>query len=530
MQEAQRTLADPVFRPKQSSVMTFVSGRLGLHDFYQKPKDFEEQLFELREDLRNVPAVNKDGRTSNALEKLESSNLLRPADKELIFNALTIVRTAFKQLEATHQQRKEEKGYQWNMNWKHTRAEIDQVLEAAKILNLDALRTRDAILASIFSDCAKSRKNFIVHNIHGAQAAEIVLNQLLDMQDEENIKAANRITRAVCEHQIAPPEFMARVAAIMMCNRLSLGKFDFEIAVKPEDQDAQRVMVKGLVRSIFYKIRDPFNKENLTEDLSTINFSIAERQLLLNIGIEEWYVPHPDNPDSLIAHAVIAGDHSINYNHPEGFAKIALLRGPDTEEIFEDPTIHHSLESAMRSFADSFRVIKAEVQTLAVAGLRKTMMALARVNATMSELFSGLIIGPKDGKSEFDRASVGAAMRRAQAKEPELFAIDESTLSDTARRELNDSIKRVGAILQSWYETYGEIPFNPKDPTALTPGPGTLPFWNVPLKYPPRDENGVPDLTGMTELEQRQFLFAAKIREIAVELLRAEAWVFGSQA
>jgi hypothetical protein len=496
-------------------------------EFYIVPSDFTDSIKELAEDLAHVPVRDEDGRVTNAFEKFEQTDLLTREDKDLIWKCLSVVRNAFKQLEKTHLSRREEKGYQWNMNWKHIRAEIDQVLEACRLLNLDSDRTRDAILASIFSDCAKNRKNFIIHNIHGAQAAELILRQLLDLNDEKNQHALDRIVRAVKQHQIAPPEFMARVVAIMICHRLSLGKFELleETEDRTGEEDLSSRLVKQLVLSIFSKIKEPFDKNYLTDDLATVNFSYAERQLLVNIGVDDWFVPHPDNPDSLIAHAVIAGDHSINYNHPEGFAKIALLRGPDTEEIFEDPTIHHSLDSAVKSFSDSFRVIRPEVQRLAVDGLRKTMLALARVTAVMNELFSGLVVGPKLGSSDHVRAA--QAVARARTREPELFSVAEKKIPEVAHQQLREAMNKVDSILDDWYETHGEIPFNPKSDLNAKPGPGTLPFWNTPLAYPPRDDHGDIELDKMTDLEKTQYLFATRIRAIAVELLRAESWVFG---
>ena len=69
------------------------------------------------------------------------------------------------------------------MNWKHTRAEVNQVYEAARLLNLDPEETRDAIIASIFSDAVKNRTNFLIHNIHGAQAAASALSQLMRIDE-----------------------------------------------------------------------------------------------------------------------------------------------------------------------------------------------------------------------------------------------------------------------------------------------------------------------------------------------------------
>ncbi|MFX6027756.1 hypothetical protein ABTE84_20620, partial [Acinetobacter baumannii] len=83
----------------------------------------------------------------------------------------------------------------------------------------------------------------------------------------------------------------------------------------------------------------------------------------------------------------IAGDHCINYNHPEGFAKIALLRGPDCDPLFQDDTIHRSLASAVASFSDSYRILRAEIQPMAISGLRRTKRAVEKVTAIMRELF-----------------------------------------------------------------------------------------------------------------------------------------------
>ena len=96
------------------------------------------------------------------------------------------------------------------------------------------------------------------------------------------------------------------------------------------------------IKSIKKKIANPFDKTNLTPSLETIDFTPEERELLKDVNIEDWYVPHPENQSSKLSHAVIAGDHCINYNHPEGFAKIALLRGPDCDPLFQDDTIHRT--------------------------------------------------------------------------------------------------------------------------------------------------------------------------------------------
>jgi|AGTN01.1.fsa_nt_gi hypothetical protein len=482
-----------------------------------RPTDLERLRDDLQADLEDVPVVTSDGQVTNVFEKIDSDTFLTHSDKELVWNCLAMVREMFWRLENAKSNKVP--GYQWNMNWKHTRAEVDQVFDAAKLMNLSAKETRDALVASIFSDAIKSRGNFIIHNVHGAQAAAQVLSYFLDPSKSSDRKSIERVVRASKEHQIAPPEFMATVVSIMLHRKHRLGKFT------PNAPAGSGTRAKDAF-AIYNKIRNPFDAANVSEDLRTIAFTEGERELLSTIGIEDWYVPHPDDPGSRIGHAVIAGDHSINYNHPEGFAKIALLRGPDTESIFEDPTIHHSLESAVQSFTDSFRVIRPEVQGLALAGLRRTKTAVERVSAVMTELFNGIIVGPRDpSKSPSGYESIERALRRAQEKHPDLYT-EKYAVSDAGDRFVEMTLNRVGDTMDKWYKEHGPIPFNPKALTNDEPGPGKLPFWNTSLKYPERDEDGELIMASLNDLENEQFLFADKIREITVELLRAEQWIF----
>ncbi len=479
-----------------------------------RPTDLGRMREELKADLEEVPVLTRDGAVTNVYNKINEDAFLTRQDKELVWNCLAIVREMFWKLE-----NQQSGGYQWNMNWKHTRAEVDQVYDAARLLGLTTRETRDALIASIFSDSIKSRKNFIIHNVHGAQAAAQALSYFLDASKQNDRKSMERVARACKEHQIAPPEFMATIVSIMLHHKHKLSRFN-------PNATTDGATKHSTILSIYNKIRDPFNESNVAADLRSIAFTENERELLSVIGIKEWYVPHPNDPTSRIAHAVIAGDHSINYNHPEGFAKIALLRGPDTESIFEDPTIHHSLESAVQSFTDSFRVIMPEVQSLALKGLRRTKVAVERVNAIMSEMFNGVVVGPRGSKAPCGFSSIEQAVARAHEKHPNLYHADFCVLSEEGNKYVEGTLRRVGQIMDDWYKEHGNIPFNSKRNSFDEPGPGKLPFWNHPLKYPERDEDGNLVLDNLNELEREQFFFADKIREIAVELLRAEQWVF----
>lgn len=487
--------------------------------YFEPPLDMQASIKAMRKDLSEVPVLGKDGKVTDVFAKFEADKLMSSEDKELIWKCLTLVREAFLRMEnidPTIGKPPVRGGYQWNMNWKHIRAEIDQVLEAAKLLNLNASETRDAIIASIFSDSIKTKGNFIVHNIHGAYGAAQALSYILDVRDCESLATIERIARAVREHQIAPPEFMARVVTILIQKKLQ-GRGELKTDTVCD------IGQNGAIEQIYSKISDPFNKVHLNVDMTRIAFNQEEHRLLRLIEIEEWYVPHPENSDSKIAHAVIAGDHSINYNHPEGFAKIALIRGPDTEAIFEDPTVLHSLDSAVHSFADSFRVIRPEVHSLALSGLRRTKTAVERVTRIMRELFSGIIIGPKEEPTT-GLQKVLQAIEKAHDKDPELFTVEHKRISGAGRDYHDKVVEHIGDVLQDWFDRHGTIPFNPRD--RVEPGALKLPYWNTPLKYPDRDEHGRVDLSTLNELERKQFAFAEKIREIAVELLRAEQWIF----
>jgi hypothetical protein len=516
----------------RTKTLEHIAGNGQWAHMFHPVSNLDQALTELRADLTEVPVLNAAGKVSNVYHKLETESCLKREDIDAIWHCLTLVRQAYQQLEQANKDNAQA-GYQWNMNWKHTRAELDQVLEAARILQLSPEDTRDAIIASIFSDSVKERNNFIIHNIHGAQAAVEALKLVWDLKKEAYFQSAHRINLAVKQHQVAPPEFMARTVANLLCRENELGNFNhiakdmISLSIEPRQGKEHPSRLKHVVLSIYAKIKDPFNPAHLTPDFSHISFTTEEHQLLSAIGIENWYVPHPELASSRIAHALIAGDHSINYNNPEGFAKIVLIRGPHTEAFFEDATIYDSLESAMTSFADSFNVLLPEVKPLALKGIRRTHAAVRRVLSIMTELLSGITVGPRDNSySITGRQRVEQATDRAQQKNPEWFQFDQNASSDAGLKYYERSKERVGNILHKWYTEYGGIPFRHSESGLVEPGPGKLPFWNVPLKYPSRDSKGNLQMDSLTVMEQTQFSFAMRIREIAVELLRAEQWFY----
>ncbi|HEY9757483.1 MAG TPA: hypothetical protein V6C97_20105 [Oculatellaceae cyanobacterium] len=491
---------------------------------FRRPQNLTVENDITRRDLEEVPVCDVETNdVLNARNKIERDQFLRNIDKELVWSCLTLVRLNFQHLDSTAEPSKSS-SYQWEMNWKHTRAEVNQVYEAARLLNLDAEETRDAIIASIFSDAVKNRTNFLIHNVHGAQAAACALSQLMRADDPASKRSIIRIVKAIKEHQVAPPQFMAQVIMAQLCRIHGLNPARLTDWEPSWLEQSEGDKYGPAIKSIYEKVASPFEPANLTEDRERINFSKDERALLKELNIEDWYVPHPENENSKISHVVIAGDHCINYNHPEGFAKIAMLRGPNTDPLFHDDTIHTSLASAVASFSDSYKILRPEIQPMAIAGLRRTKTAVERVAAIMRELFSGIVYGGDDPGFKSGARSVEQAVDRARQKHPELFSQDNSKMSALSKSYRRRAMESVAEILQHWFDVDGELPF--ESGSQKTPGDLRLPYWNAPLTYAPRLPNGYYDVSKFSDLEERQYAFAQKIREIAVELLRAEEWVF----
>jgi hypothetical protein len=161
---------------------------------------------------------------------------------------------------------------------------------------------------------------------------------------------------------------------------------------------------------------------------------------------------------------------------------------------------------------------------MALAGLRRTKTAVERVASIMRELFSGIVYGGQDPNERSGLRSVEQAVERAKLKNPELFNQQTAKMSSLSQDYRRKAMECVGEVLQNWFDVEGELPF--ENGSQKTPGDLRLPYWNAPLTYAPRLPNGFYDVSRFSDLEERQYAFARKIREIAVELLRAEEWVF----
>lgn len=376
------------------------------HDaLFPEPGDSRAASRALIADLAELNVRAPDGQVVNFYEKLMADAELAAAQKKRILRALSLVRESLLRQDNAIPNGGPNKGYQV-VNWKHTRAELDQVLDAAKLAKLKPAAIEDALLASMFSDAVKWPTNFVVHNIDGAAAAVGVLSRLFDPKTTKNVARLAGISMIIKEHQIGPPQFMANYIKGQLTRKL-----------KEQGRDEAAALA-----AIAKKISRPFSPENLLPDGSAIAFTEHEKGLLRVVGLEDWFVPHEESTWYGASRAVIDGDSLINYASPDGWAKIAAIRGPETLPFFEDPTVFESLQSAKHSYDDALTVISPAAKPLAEAGLQRTKGAVRRMRDAMRVWFASqnpFVPANPDGSIAFWNASLkypsqGALSRREQ--------------------------------------------------------------------------------------------------------------------
>ncbi|MBK6685198.1 MAG: hypothetical protein IPG45_12080 [Deltaproteobacteria bacterium] len=213
------------------------------------------------------------------------------------------------------------------VNWLHTRVEVLHTLEIAQSLGLSKKEAKAALYGSLFSDAFKdqSRYSLLWHNRPGAELiAPAVLGRHLDLNDPEAQALLAWTMRVAHEHQVTPPLFMAgpmRAALLEVVQAL------------PEEKRAERMAaVEGIVQKITTPMAAPQHDGEL-------QFSALEKQLLAQVGLPGWAVPH-EAPWRLSSIAAIVGDVA-QYVSWEGIIKIAVdLRDPGSPMPFmRDPVL-----------------------------------------------------------------------------------------------------------------------------------------------------------------------------------------------
>ncbi len=272
-----------------------------------------------------------------------------------------------------------------DLNWRHTCGELAQLLELAHGAKLDADGVVDAALASLLSDAAKLRGNFLTHHIDGAVAAFAVLPRVLPTQTPRERQRIVGICQAILEHQVGPPRFMATMVRLAVTGALQrLGA----------DVDAARPALGGL----YGKIADPMNPahvERHAEGYGVLRVTRDERALLKLVDLNEWYVPHPLTPWFHASSLVIDADSLVNYVTADGVGKIVAICGPGTP--FCDQTVFHSIFSCGASFVDAVSVMSDDAMTSVQHGLAATRERIDKVRAGLArELSRGVVTFPKD--------------------------------------------------------------------------------------------------------------------------------------
>ncbi|HEY4221183.1 MAG TPA: hypothetical protein VGO62_07565 [Myxococcota bacterium] len=304
--------------------------------------------------------VKQGGERVSLLHKLKTAGL----PTERILDVMAQVQTGY---DRVHEATQHTPPRYQQTNWLHTRLELDRILDVVARAQLSPHEAETAVLASLLSDAVKAPSNFLVHNVHGAQAALLVLSRLVPPPSSELIED---VVKATLEHQIGPPGFMGNVA---MKNALKGAGVD-----------------DAIISSIVTKVSNPLEPAHLTADRAQIAFSPAEHEALARVGVPAWTVPHEGSRHYRAARAVIDADSLVNYACPDGWAKLAELHGPDQPPFLQEPLLRDSLlsekpqhASAIKSFRDARSVVSEGSRPLYERGLLRTQLAIERVDADL---------------------------------------------------------------------------------------------------------------------------------------------------
>ncbi|OGQ18441.1 MAG: hypothetical protein A2138_14375 [Deltaproteobacteria bacterium RBG_16_71_12] len=319
-----------------------------------------ERRAALRREVGRVRVRSTSGHVVDLATKVRECDALTPLESQRIVDVLVDLRHAWKTRDA-------DAGYD-DINWRHAVAEIGQILDIAEQNGLTPVATEDAVLASMFSDAAKLKGNFLTHHIDGAVAAALVLPRFVDVEREGGRARVVAICQAILEHQVGPPRFMAQMV-----------RMGIEEAARQ-----QGFPLDGL-EGLHAKIADPFNPDHLVlhaDGYGVLKLDERERALLAHVGLDAWYGPHPSTPWFAASSAVIDADSLVNYVTPDGVGKIVAICGPGTP--FRDPTVFHSIFSCGASFVDAVSVMSDVAMPAVREGVAHTRSVIEDVRARVS--------------------------------------------------------------------------------------------------------------------------------------------------
>ena len=330
--------------------------------------------------------TTRDDRPATLSERLFESGL-STVNADLILRLLVELRHAWttRAIDAADQ------GYD-DVNWRHACGELAQVLDIARDAGLGDDECCDAACASLLSDSAKLRGNFLTHHVDGALAAFITLPRLIAVNTPRERQRIVAICQAIAEHQVGPPRFMATMYRLGIASALRLVGVDVDVDEKSG----------AVLDSLRAKIADPMNPEHVertADGVGALRLTREERALLKLIDLPDWYVPHPQTPWFRPSSAVIDADSLVNYVCADGVGKIVAICGPGTP--FHDPTVFHSIYSCGASFVDAVSVMSDVAMQSVQAGIATTRTLIEKVRAGVArEVNRGLLAFPAE---EFDR-------------------------------------------------------------------------------------------------------------------------------
>ena len=355
----------------------------------QSAETKEKSLALVASELKDVRAIDADGKPSSAYDSLMSDKTLTDRQKQNILDNMSEIREHFASYRVGDRMHPDPE-----VNWIHTQGEMAKVLEVGRKAGLKPDELEDALLASMYSDSVKfafpppkgAEANFFTHHLDGALAAHESLTR--KGFPPERI---DRIVQAIKEHQIAPPEFMGNLYLNAKI-KPGLAQLERTGAITPERHaeltkvlnDMTVVGQDGVPRLKPIAQVNEWPKVRNADGSWEVALTPDQRELFKLAGIEHWSTPvNPvDAPgfkqlskveqEALvskykIASTLIDGDAVDNYATLGGASKIVTIRGPQTG--FMDGNIWQSIDSIDSSFKDAYSVLSPQGRQLADASL-----------------------------------------------------------------------------------------------------------------------------------------------------------------
>lgn len=358
-----------------------------------------ERRVALRREVGKVRVRSAGGAVVELSKKVTDCRALTPLESQRILDVLVDLRHAWKTRDA-------DAGYD-DINWKHACQEVGQILDVAEENGMSPLQTEDAVLASLLSDAAKLRGNFLTHHIDGAVGASLVLPRFIPVDGPLGRARIVSICQAILEHQVGPPRFMAQMIRMGIEEKLR----------------ASGGSAEGL-EALHKKIADPLNPAHATlhvDGYGVLALTPRERQLLALVDVPDWYVPHPATPWFFAATAVIDADSLVNYVTPDGVGKIVAICGPGTP--FRDATVFHSIFSCGASFVDAVSVMSDTAMSAMREGVALTRAAIEDVRArVLAEIEEGwLHFAPAELRRVVDEESVDVTRLTSTKRDGEIL-------------------------------------------------------------------------------------------------------------